>query len=411
MHDEPRNKSLRTPISAAQWMMLVCRARLSSRKSAGRLAFALMPPTRAAARMTTSGLTSCIQACTSAWRRRSRRSRSTMTSSQSSRASRRISADPTMPRWPAIQIRRPSMRNGSSLGAIALSRPRHALQIGFHHFRDEPAETDAVAPAQLALRLGRIAEQLVDLGRPEVARIDRHQRLVRLVVGPGLLDAVATPYDAPPDMGECGFDEFAYRMGFAGGEHVIVGLRLLQHQPHAFHIVARMAPVALGVEIAEKQLALQPMGDRGDTAGDLAGDEGLAADRALMVEQNAVRGMDAIGFAIIHRDPIGIELRRAVGGARIERRGFRLRNLLDLAVHLRGRGLIEFDALLEAENADRLEQAQGADGVGIGGVFGGLETHLHMALGGQIVDFGRPYLLDDPDQAGAVGEVAVMEFE
>jgi hypothetical protein len=41
----------------------------------------------------------------------------------------------------------------------------------------------------------------------------------------------------------------------------------------------------------------------------------------------------------------------------------------------------------------------------------GSKIHLHMALGGQIVDFRRPHLLEDPDQAGAVGEVAVMEFE
>ena len=34
-----------------------------------------------------------------------------------------------------------------------------------------------------------------------------------------------------------------------------------------------------------------------------------------------------------------------------------------------------------------------------------------MALGGQIVYFRRPHLLDDPDQAGAVGEIAIMELE
>jgi hypothetical protein len=76
----------------------------------------------------------------------------------------------------------------------------------------------------------------------------------------GLLDAVAAPHDAPPDVSEHGFDELAHRMGFAGGEDVIVGLRQLQHQPHAFHIVAGTAPVALGVEIAEKELALTAHG-------------------------------------------------------------------------------------------------------------------------------------------------------
>jgi hypothetical protein len=116
--------------------------------------------------------------------------------------------------------------------------------------------------------------------RPDHLR--SRQRLVRLGIHPDLFDAVAAPFDAAPDMGECALNELAHRVGFAGGKHVIVGLGLLQHQPHAFHIVARMAPIALSVEVAEKQLALQPMGDRGDTAPDLARDEGLAADRAYM---------------------------------------------------------------------------------------------------------------------------------
>ena len=46
-------------------------------------------------------------------------------------------------------------------------------------------------------------------------------------------------------------------MGFAGGDDVIVGLVLLQHQPHRLDVVAGEAPVALGVEVAEEQLVLQ----------------------------------------------------------------------------------------------------------------------------------------------------------
>jgi hypothetical protein len=43
-------------------------------------------------------------------------------------------------------------------------------------------------------------------------------------------------------------------------------------------------------------------------ARDLARDEGFAAQRALVIEQDAVRRMNAIGLAVIHRDPIGVEL-------------------------------------------------------------------------------------------------------
>ena len=67
--------------------------------------------------------------------------------------------------------------------------------------------------------------------------------------------------------------------GFARGKHVIVGFGLLQHEPHAFDIVARVAPVALGVEIAEIEPLLQAERDGGDRAGDLARDESFAADR------------------------------------------------------------------------------------------------------------------------------------
>ena len=142
--------------------------------------------------------------------------------------------------------------------------------------------------------------------------------------------AAAPPRDASADDGEGLLDELPHRARLAGRDHVVVGRLLLQHQPHGFDIVARMAPVALGVEIADIELAL-PLGlDRGDRARDFARDEGLAADRALMIEQDAVGGVNAVGLAVIHRDPVGIELGRGVGTARRERRRLGLRRSLVL---------------------------------------------------------------------------------
>ena len=63
------------------------------------------------------------------------------------------------------------------------------------------------------------------------------------------------------------------------------------------------------------------------------------------------------------------------------------------------------------EDADRLEQAQRAERVGIRGVFGFLERHRDVALRRQVVDLVRLHLLDDPDQAGRIGQVAVMQDE
>ena len=83
-------------------------------------------------------------------------------------------------------------------------------------------------------------QQRVDLGRAEVARVD--------------LDDVL-PVDAEVRAGLV--EELAHRVHLAGGDHVVVGLVLLEHPPHRLDVVGRVAPVALGVEVAEEELVLQ----------------------------------------------------------------------------------------------------------------------------------------------------------
>ena len=58
-----------------------------------------------------------------------------------------------------------------------------------------------------------------------------------------------------PDVAEGELDELAHGVRLAGGDDVVVGLVLLEHQPHGLDVVAGEAPVALGVEVAEAQLA------------------------------------------------------------------------------------------------------------------------------------------------------------
>ena len=159
-----------------------------------------------------------------------------------------------------------------------------------------------------------------------------------------------------------------------------------------------MAPVALGVEIAQKQLVLETQMDRSDGAGDLAGDEGFRPGRPFMVEKDAVRRVHPIGFAVIDRNPIGVELGGGVGRARIEWRGLALRDGLHFAVKFRRRSLIETRFRGKTEDANRLEQAKGAERIRIGGIFRRLETDLDMALRGEIVDLVGLDLLDNADQ-------------
>src|SRR5580692_2390437 len=324
-----------------------------------------MPPTFAAATITASGFAERRYAAVSSWRSKSRRSWPIVRTSQSASPSRRTMAEPTMPRWPATKTRRPRRSNsgavavaaagGSVAAAMALLLEPDRIEVGLDHVLHKLVERHAMPPAEQVVRLARIADQGPDFGRAEIARVDLDEHMAGFLIQSFLVGAGAFPDDAAADAGERFFDELAHRMRFARRQHKVVGLVLLHDPPHAFDIVAGVAPIALGVEIAEKQRRLQAELDGCHGAGDLTRHEGLAADRTLVVEQNAVRGVHAVGFAIVHGDPVGVEFCRRIGRARMKRRRFLLRRLLRLAVELRRRGLIEAGQLFPAQDADRLQ--------------------------------------------------------
>eukprot|EP00965_Chrysotila_dentata_P115834 3828899-Pleurochrysis_carterae.AAC.1 len=62
--------------------------------------------------------------------------------------------------------------------------------------------------------------------------------------------------------GRCGGG--ARRVRLAGGDDKVVGGRLLQHHPHHLDVVARVAPVALGVDVAHVERLLQALVDPSD---------------------------------------------------------------------------------------------------------------------------------------------------
>ena len=197
----------------------------------------------------------------------------------------------------------------------------------------------------------------------------------------------------------------------ACGDNVVLRLLLLEHEPLHLDVVAGVAPVAFGAEVAEEELLLKADLDAGEAASDLAGDECLAAEGRLVVEEDAVAGVDAVGFAVVDADPVGIHFCYGVRRTRVERSGLLLGGLLDEAVELAGAGLVELCFLFEAEDADGFEEAEGAQGVGVGGVLWLFEGDLDVGLGAEVVDLVGLDLLDDLDEGRGVGEVAVVEKE
>src|SRR5207237_2637528 len=110
------------------------------------------------------------------------------------------------------------------------------------------------------------------------------------------------------------------------------------------------APVALSLDIAEIEHFFEARLDAGDAARDLAGDEGFAADRALVVEQDAVASIHAVGLTVVHRNPVAVQFCDAVRRTRIEWRRLLLRHFLHEAVELGGGRLVKPRLLLHAEN-------------------------------------------------------------
>src|SRR5688500_18656826 len=154
--------------------------------------------------------------------------------------------------------------------------------------------------------------------------------------------------------------ELAHRPGLSGADDVIVRGILLKHAPHRIDIVAGEAPVAPRVEVAEAQLLRLPELDARHTVRDLACDELEAAARTLVVEEDARDGEETEALAVVHGDPVTVDLRHTVGAAWVERRGLALRSLDHLAELLARAGLVE--ARLWRRLAHRLEHSRHTEG-------------------------------------------------
>ncbi|SVC72845.1 uncharacterized protein METZ01_LOCUS325699, partial [marine metagenome] len=157
-----------------------------------------------------------------------------------------------------------------------------------------------------------------------------------------------------------GTREVADAVGFAGGYDEVVRIIGLQHAPHGLDVFGGVAPVALGIEIAEIQLVLLAGLDVGDGEGNFPRHEGFATAGRFVVEQNTAACVHTVGLTEVYRNPMREHLGASVRTARVEGRDFRLRRLTHLAEHLAGRRLIV--ARLHADGANSLEQPYRAHG-------------------------------------------------
>lgn len=213
-------------------------------------------------------------------------------------------------------------------------------QVGLDHLLNKSIELDVALPAELLVGLGRVAEQELDLGGAVVGGVDTDTDHT-LLIDTNLLLSSALPADGLASSLEGLFNKLTDSVHLTGGEDKVLGLLLLKHAPHALDVVAGMTPVTLGVQVAEVQALLLAQVDRGDGAGDLAGDEGATTAGGLVVEQDSVAGVHVVSLTVVDGDPVGVHLGNTIGGAGVEGGGLALGDLSDLSVQLGGGGLIK----------------------------------------------------------------------
>src|ERR1700735_3686891 len=120
-----------------------------------------------------------------------------------------------MPRWPATKTRLLRSSN-DGMPVLSVGRAETARlggderDIGLDHLTHDFGKAALWPPTEAPARLGRVAEQPVDLGRPEIAWIDRHQRPTGVDVDAMFVLAAAVPLYPAAGLGKGLFDEFAH---------------------------------------------------------------------------------------------------------------------------------------------------------------------------------------------------------
>ena len=266
-------------------------------------------------------------------------------------------------------------------------------------------------PAEFGPRLGRVAPEVHHVGRAVEIFGHGNDGLAGSNIDSLFVHAFAFPAEFDACVMERKGRKFTDGVLHAGRNHEVFGLVVLQNEPHAFNVVLSVAPVAKAVEVAEVQAILLALGNAGCGERDLAGHEGFATTFGFMVEEDAGAAEHVVSFAVFLDDPEAVKLGDCVRAVRVKRGVLVLRDFFDLTVEFACAGLINTAGLFEVVGAHGLKHAEDASSINVGGEFRGVKRNLHVALGREVIDFGRQDLAHDLHKAHGVAHVGVVQVE
>mmetsp|Transcript_42810 Transcript_42810/g.130196 ORF Transcript_42810/g.130196 Transcript_42810/m.130196 type:complete len:369 (+) Transcript_42810:193-1299(+) len=294
-----------------------------------------------------------------------------------------------------------------------VSSPHH-LQVFLHHLSYQILKLSRCLPSELLLRLSWVAKEKLHLCWSEILRIDTNQDTVLILsIYTNLIHSscLPLPLDRGANNRESLLHELTNRVSLASRQHVIISLILLKHHPHALNIVAGMAPIALGINIAKVQAFVNLLLNPRHSCSDLTCHECAATTRRLVVEKDTIRKVHPICLTVVHQNPESILLGHSVWGAGVEGSRLALGHLLNLSVQLRCRGLVKSHLLFHAARPNGIEHTQDTNTITISSIFWHVKGHLNVRHGAKVVYFGGANLGNNGDEIGGIAEVAVVQVE
>src|ERR1700722_5922214 len=123
-------------------------------------------------------------------------------------------------------------------------------------------------------------------------------------------------------------------MGRTRRYHVVVGNVLLRHKPHRLDVVPRMAPIAPGLKVSERQFVRLAGQNLRNSRSDLTSYEFETAARRFVIEENSIRYVKLVRFAVVTRQIKSSDLADSINRTRVKWGIFSLWRLNDFSEHL-----------------------------------------------------------------------------
>ena len=126
-----------------------------------------------------------------------------------------------------------------------------------------------------------------------------------------------------------------------------------------------MSPITQRVNVTQVEAALLAQANISNSSGNLPSDKSPSTSGTLMVEKDAVASIHAVGFTVIDRYPVRVQLGDPIRRTWVEGCCLGLRGLHDFAIEFGSGSLIEADVTLKSASTDGVEETKRAEAVDV----------------------------------------------